>query len=97
VEPESGEPLPVEATLERLAGTIVVKSTPPGASVFLDGKEVSGSTPIEFPNVSADETHKIQVKKKGYETEVQTITLKANERRELRVVLIRSHRGRKST
>jgi hypothetical protein len=87
VEPESGEPLPVEATLERLAGTIVVKSTPPGASVFLDGKEVSGSTPIEFPNVSADETHKIQVKKKGYETEVQTITLKANERRELRVVL----------
>jgi len=83
VEPEPDKSLPIEARLERLVGAIVVRSDPPGASVFIDGQEVSGLTPIELPHVSADETHEIQVKKKGYETAVQTITLKADERREL--------------
>jgi predicted Ser/Thr protein kinase len=93
VEPEPDRSLPIEAKLERLMGTIVVRSDPPGASVFIDGQEVSGSTPIELPPISADETHAIQVKKQGYETEVQTVTLKADERRELRVVLKRPLSG----
>jgi tRNA A-37 threonylcarbamoyl transferase component Bud32 len=71
----------------RAVGSIVVKCDPPGASVFLDGKEISGSTPIELPDVSADDAHRITVLKEGYASGVQTITLKPGERREVVVAL----------
>jgi len=87
VEPEDDKSLPIEATLERLVGTIVVSSIPSGASVSFDGKEMLGSTPIEVPEVSADDAHKITVVKKGYATAVRTVTVKPDERRELGVAL----------
>ncbi len=87
VEPDSNKPVPLQARLEKLVGTIVVESAPPGASVFLDGEKMSDSTPFELPNVSADETHKIQVKKQGYATRAQTITLKPGERKEIDVAM----------
>ena len=87
VEPQPDKSLTVEASLTRLLGTIVVRSTPPGASVFLDGKRISGSTPIELPDVSADDVHKIRVVKKGYPTGVQTVTVKPGERKEVEVAL----------
>jgi len=73
--------------LERLLTTIVVRSTPPGASVFLDDKKVRGSTPVEIPDISADDAHKITVKKKGYRSAVQTVTLEPGERKEVQVAL----------
>jgi serine/threonine protein kinase len=87
VEPEDDKSLPIEATLERLVGMIVVSSIPSGASVSFDGKEMLGSTPIEVPEVSADDAHKITVVKKGYATAVRTVTVKPDERRELGVAL----------
>ncbi len=87
VEPEPDKSLPIQATLERLVGTLIVRSIPPGASVFFDGKKMLGSTPIELHEVSVDDAHKIKVVKKGYATGVQTISLKADERREVEVTL----------
>ncbi|MFB0507738.1 MAG: PEGA domain-containing protein [Thermodesulfobacteriota bacterium] len=87
VEPEDDKSLPIGATLERLVGTIVVSSIPSGASVSFDGKEMLGSTPIEVPEVSADDAHKITVVKKGYATAVRTVTVKPDERREVGVAL----------
>jgi predicted DNA-binding antitoxin AbrB/MazE fold protein len=73
--------------LERLLTTIVIKSTPSGASVFLDDEKMNGSTPIEISDVSAGDAHKITVKKKGYANGVQTVTLKPGERKEVEVAL----------
>ncbi|MFQ5843151.1 MAG: PEGA domain-containing protein, partial [Thermodesulfobacteriota bacterium] len=88
VEPEDDKPLSIEASLERLVGTIIVRSTPPGGSVFVDNsKKSSGSTPMELPEISADDAHKITVMKKGYEAGVQTVTLRADERKEVEVTL----------
>jgi hypothetical protein len=88
VEPEDDNPLSIEVPLKRLVGTIVVKSTPPGASVFLDNsKKSSGSTPIEVPDVPVDDAHKIAVMKKGYATAVQTVRLKPGERKQVEVAL----------
>jgi len=88
VEPEDDKPLSIEAPLERLVGTIIVKSTPPDASIFLDNsKKSSGSTPIELPEVSADDAHVVKVTKEGYEPGIQTITVKPDERREVEVAL----------
>ncbi len=87
VEPDSNRPVPLQARLEKLVGTIVVESTPPGASVFLDDKELRDSTPLEIPDISADYAHKITLKKKGYESAVQPVTLKPGERKEVQVAL----------
>ncbi len=87
VEPEPDKSLPIEATLERLVGTVIVRSTPPGASVFFDGKEMLGSTPMEVPEVSVDAAHKITVMKEGYANTVETVTLKPGERKEVEVTL----------
>jgi hypothetical protein len=87
VEPEDDKPVTLQASLERLLTSIEVKSTPSGASVFLDDKKMNGSTPIEIPDVSAGDAHKIIVKKKGYANGVQTVTLKPGERKEVEVAL----------
>ena len=87
VELKSDKPMTIEAPLIKLLGTIDVSSTPPGAILFLDGKKMAGLTPMELPDVSADDTHNIKVIKKGYATRIQTITLKPDERKEVGVIL----------
>ena len=87
VEPEDDKSVTVKASLETILTTIVVRSTPPDASVFLDDKQVRGSTPVEIPDISADDAHKITVKKKGYRSVVQTVTLEPGERKEVQVAL----------
>ena len=87
MEPEDDKSVTVKASLETLLTTVVVRSTPPDASVFLDGKQVRGSTPVEIPDISADDAHKITVKKKGYRSVVQTVTLEPGERKEVQVAL----------
>ncbi|MCK5554396.1 MAG: PEGA domain-containing protein, partial [Deltaproteobacteria bacterium] len=87
VELEDDKPVTIQASLERLLASIGVKSTPSGASVFLDDKKMNGSPPIEIPDVSAGDAHKITVKKKGYATGVETVTLKPDERKEVGIAL----------
>ena len=87
IEPQADQALTIEASLTPLLGTLVVQSTPPGATVLLDGKRVSGLTPIELQNVSAGEMHSIELVKEGYETEVHMVALKPEDRKELTILL----------
>jgi len=56
-------------------GTLRVLSTPPGASVRLDGSMI-GTTPLETSNVSPG-THTVQVSRSGYVTETRNATVSA--------------------
>jgi tRNA A-37 threonylcarbamoyl transferase component Bud32 len=80
VEPESDQSLTLEASLTRMLSTLVVRSTPPGASVFVDGKPVSGSTPVELTGLSAGETYEIEVTKDAYQTVTHTVKLAPDEK-----------------
>jgi hypothetical protein len=46
-------------------GVIVVKTTPPGAQVTVDGKPVPGTTPLVVEDVRLSERHEIQVSAPG--------------------------------
>ncbi len=47
-------------------GSIVVKSDPPNAQVFIDGKLLENLTPTVIGEVPAGEKHEIRVEKKGF-------------------------------
>jgi len=66
VEPEPDKSLTIEASLARLVGTVVVRSDPPGASVFVDGERHKDATPTEIKNVTVGDKHKIRVEKEGF-------------------------------
>lgn len=87
VEPKVDESITLDAQLVEKVGTIVVKSKPEDATVFLDGKRISGSTPIELHNISADDAHSLRVAKEGYESGNRTVTVKQDERIEVDVAL----------
>jgi hypothetical protein len=69
--PERSAALPVNASPARpasspagMSGVLIVDSRPPGAKVFLNGREV-GSTPLELPAVPAGE-HALHLELEGY-------------------------------
>jgi tRNA A-37 threonylcarbamoyl transferase component Bud32 len=66
VEPEADKSLPIKAKLERLVATIVVKSIPPGATVFLDDEPQKRPTPIEIEKVPVGKQYEIRVEKEGF-------------------------------
>ena len=72
VEPEADKSLPIKAKLERLVGTIVVKSDPPGAVVFVDGKKYK-NTPTEVESVTVGEKHEIKLEKEGFKPWTRTV------------------------
>lgn len=60
-----GEVTQIDAKLEYPRGTIVVKSTPSGARVWMNGR-LRGKTPVEIKEVKAWEPHRIEVVMPGY-------------------------------
>jgi eukaryotic-like serine/threonine-protein kinase len=58
-------PAELAQSLEVRKGTLAVKSTPPKAIVWLDGKKV-GLTPLELPEVDASREHALQLVLPGY-------------------------------
>jgi serine/threonine-protein kinase len=78
VEPEADKPLPIQATLERLVGTIMVKSVPPGAKVYLDDKDIGRHTPTGPLRLSPGK-HTVKLKKEGYKVWENEVTVKASE------------------
>ena len=78
VKPSLGETT-VDVHLESLRGSLVVKSIPGGATVFVDGKE-KGVTPLRLDNVRKGNIS-IKLIKKGFETESKIITVKPSEER----------------
>ncbi|MFQ5823099.1 MAG: PEGA domain-containing protein [bacterium] len=67
---ESVQLIPISPIL----GTLIVKSKPPGASVFLDLKDTGFKTPAILESVSVG-PHKIQLKKAGFQTVERLITI----------------------
>ncbi|MCK6548367.1 PEGA domain-containing protein [Myxococcota bacterium] len=55
----------IAVKLEKMAGTIVVESDPPGAIVVRDGKPVEGRTPLKIEGVDAGERVKLSISKDG--------------------------------
>jgi hypothetical protein len=67
VKPEPGRmTLRVHAQLGSAIGSIEVESTPPGASVQLDGQP-AGVTPVTIAEVRLDQRHRIDLKLAGFE------------------------------
>ncbi|MCD4754306.1 MAG: PEGA domain-containing protein [Deltaproteobacteria bacterium] len=63
----------IDVRMESLCGSLVVKSSPGGATVFVDGKE-KGVTPLRLDNVRKGNLN-IKLIKKGFETESKIITV----------------------
>lgn len=75
----------VDVHLESLFGSLKVKSTPSGATVFVDGKE-EGVTPLFLDNVRKGNVN-VKLIKKGFEIENKIITVKPLEQFNLFVKL----------
>jgi len=73
VKPSLGETT-VDVHLESICGSLVVKSLPGGATVFVDGKE-KGVTPLRLDNIRKGNIS-IKLIKKGFETESKIIIVK---------------------
>jgi len=84
INPSLGETT-VDVYLESLCGSLVVKSLPGGATVFVDGKE-KGVTPLRLDNVMKGNLS-VKLIKKGFETESKIITVKPSEERKFFVKL----------
>jgi serine/threonine protein kinase len=68
----------IDVHLENLCGSLVVKSLPSGATVFVDGKE-KGVTLLRLDNVRKGNLN-IKLIKKGFETESRIITVKPSKK-----------------
>jgi hypothetical protein len=56
-------------------GTLVVKSDPPGATVYL-GRIKQGVTPLEIPNLDTSKTYDVELAKDGFKRERATAAFK---------------------
>ncbi|MBW2350270.1 MAG: PEGA domain-containing protein [Deltaproteobacteria bacterium] len=75
----------IDIKLESLCGSLVVKSTPDGAIVFVDGKE-KGVTPLNLDNLRKGNLS-VKLIKEGFETESKIITVKPSEKSNFSVKL----------
>ncbi len=57
-----------------------ITTTPPGASIVLDGADTGARTPYTFPNVAANVSHSIELKLEGYQACLKTLAPTANPR-----------------
>jgi serine/threonine protein kinase len=81
----AGERTLVELALAARSHRVSVKSAPSGATVFLDGRVVAGTTPTVM-TVTDDDFHELRLERSGYE--VLTHSLKPEDRQpELQLVL----------
>jgi hypothetical protein len=65
-------------TVGRFIGVLVVDSRPPGASVFVDGKQ-AGKTPLEVSSVDAG-SHALRIELDGYQRWTSAVRVVAGER-----------------
>ena len=79
----------VSVAMKKVKGQLEVHSTPPEATVMLDGKEV-GTTPLVLPGVEAG-GHVLELRRKGYVTARREVVLGADEpQRSESVTLVRA-------
>jgi len=76
--------------LERLTGTVMVSYRPIGSDVYVDGQKV-GTSPGTFRSIGIG-SHKVEIRKEGYVSVSQTVTVKENATSELSGTLTGSNR-----
>jgi len=70
------EPKKIEVNLEKiLYGSIKISSTPPGASIFINGKPTGKTTPATISGLEQGKNYTISLSKNGYESTARTIFL----------------------
>ena len=67
--------------LQMISGRLNVDFRPLGSDVYIDGKKI-GTTPFIFRNILIGQ-HRVEIRKEGYETKTQTVTIKENEQTSL--------------
>jgi PEGA domain len=68
------QPAPVLLALRPLAATLVLITTPPGASILVDGKE-AGPSPLTLADLKPGSEHTVRVEKNGYNDLEQKVTV----------------------
>jgi serine/threonine-protein kinase len=63
----------VQVSLPPATHRLEVKSTPDGASVFLDGRLAFGETPT-YVDITDDDFHELRIQKNGYQTITKPVT-----------------------
>jgi serine/threonine protein kinase len=72
----------------KLFGVVNIKSTPDGASIYLDDKNLGLLTPARIGSLAAGE-HKIELKKPGYKTYINKFEMKEGDTIPLSALLIK--------
>lgn len=88
VQVAGAQQLALPVLLERQApstGSVLVASDISGAAIYVDG-EPRGSTPTVIDNVTAG-IHQIEVRSEGFQTQAQTVEIRAGERARVEVQL----------
>jgi eukaryotic-like serine/threonine-protein kinase len=74
---EAGKTASIDVSLLESGGSISINSAPSGAGVWLDGKSTGKTTPA---TLSVDQgSHRIELRKQGFENEAATINVKDGE------------------
>jgi len=68
VEVSGDEPVVVDVALPRRTSGLVLETDPPGARVTLNGKTLTGETPLRMPELVVGDKVDVQIALKGYET-----------------------------
>ena len=76
VEVNAGKTVSVDVSLQKATYVLKVNSTPQGAEIFVNGKDTGFKTPHDFALSFGQFT--VELKKDGYETYVERISLQGN-------------------
>ena len=68
-------------------GTLQIATEPPGAKIFVNGREQPGRSPLEVKGVESGTEHLVRASLDGYVDEAAPVTLKPEEVRALKIAL----------
>lgn len=84
-----------EVKLEkRPVGSLRIETTPPGATVVLDGRRIDGTTPLVVSALASDVPHEVALSLEGYELDVADVTLAPERLTTFARKLVRTRAGR---
>jgi hypothetical protein len=75
--PASAPSSPATATAGRYTGSLVIDSRPPGATVYIDGKQV-GTTPLKLSAIEVG-SHAVRLDHDGYNRWTSAVRIVAGE------------------
>ena len=78
----------VRASLRKSVGSLLLRTEPAGANVYIDGK-LAGVSPLQSGGLIPG-THRVQISKEAFETQEKEVIVKANERAEVSISLKRT-------